>query len=353
MRRWDARARGIPDPLLRRAALAKLSSERLNPEAAALFAMLAPPETRGRVVSLIVAYQVLYDYLDGVNEQPGFDELADGMQLHRALDDAVLLQRRPSEYYLRHPDADDGGYMRALVDWCRAVVADVPSIAGASAVIEQATERCGQAQSQNHAAAPGRGKALVDWCGRQSPRCGGYLWWETAAGGISCLNIHAALASAADPAAGAGELARVEAAYFPSICALSALLDSLADYHLDADSGNHSFVGHYTDSQQAAGRLTAIAQEARDRVAELRHSSRHAVILAGIVAYYLSSSSVSHGFPEPIARRLLAEMGPLGAAMCSVLKLRRRMHERALRSDQRQLWPGRTGGPRELLSPAD
>ena len=353
MRRWDARAREIPDPLLRREALGKLSGERLNPEAAALFAMLAPSEQRARVVSLIVAYQVLYDYLDGVNEQPGFDELADGMQLHQALDDAVLLQRSPADYYLRHPGIDDGGYMRALVDWCRRVVADVPSIARAGAVIEQATERCGQAQSHNHATASGRDEALLSWCSRQSPRCGGYLWWETTAGGISCLNIHAALACAADPDAGAEEPSRVEAAYFPSICALSALLDSLADYHLDADSGNHSFVAHYADSQQATERLTAIAREARDRVAELRHGSRHAVILAGIVAYYLSSSSVRHGFPEPVARELLKEMGPLGASMCSVLKLRRRVHERALRGEERQLRPARLGGAHELLRSAE
>jgi len=353
LRRWDALAREIPDPLLRREALGKLSGERLNPEAAALFAVLAPPAERARLVSLIVAYQVLYDYLDGVNEQPGFDRLIDGLQLHEALNDALLLDRSPRDYYLRHPGVDDGGYTSALVAWCRTAVAGVPSIVRASRVIEQATVRCGEAQSHNHAGGASDDGALRGWCAQQYSRCGGYRWWEVAAGGISCLNIHATLACAADPRANAQDLADVEAAYFPSICALSALLDSLADYHLDARSGNHSFVARYTGPEQASERMTAIAREARERVSELRHSPRHEVILAGIVAYYLSSPSVREGFPAPTARELLEEMGPLGASMCGVLKLRRRTHERALQAARPRPRKAASGGARGAISPAE
>ncbi len=100
--------------------------------------------------------------------------------------------------------------------------------------------------------------------------------------------------------------------------------------------------------------MTAIAGEARGRIAELRHSARHEVILAGIVAYYLSSASVREGFPAPAARQLLGYMGPLGTAMCSVLKLRRRVHERSLDAAE----PPRQGGiapvtTRKALSPVE
>ncbi len=63
IRHWKHRAELIPDPTLRAAALDKLTREHLNPEAAAFFAILAPARRRARLVRLIVAFQIAYDYL--------------------------------------------------------------------------------------------------------------------------------------------------------------------------------------------------------------------------------------------------------------------------------------------------
>jgi tetraprenyl-beta-curcumene synthase len=333
---WDRMAREIPDDLLREQALAKLSGERLNSEAAALFAALAPRSERRRMVSLIVAYQVLYDYLDGVNECAGFDSLIDGLRLHTALADALLPERRCDDYYLNHPGIDDGGYMLTLCRHCRRLAGMIPAIGLATEVLECATDRCGQAQSHNHAGNAGNAgntgdpAGLIDWSREQGPRCPGYEWWEIAAGGISCLNIHAVVACAADPGLDPCDVQMVEAAYFPSICSLSALLDSLADFHNDAESGNHSFVAHYCDGDHAAARMSAIFGEAQDRTSALPNSSRHKVVLAGIVAYYISSPSVWKGFPEAAAERLLECIGPLGASMYAVMRMRRRAYSREL-----------------------
>lgn len=331
---WDDLAGRIPDPLLREQALAKLSGERLNPEAAALFAVLAPRAQRRRVVSLIVAYQVLYDYLDGVNELPRFGELADGLQLHTSLTEALLPDRPLSDPYLRHPDSDDGGYVRELCLACRRLAAELP-LAGAQGTIARATSRCGQAQSYNHAAESTGRARLAAWSRAQDRTDRGYLWWELAAGGISCLNIHALIASAADARGGGDYAEMVDGAYFPAVCAISALLDSLADYHLDVRTGNHSFVGHYRDAEQAAERLAAITAEARRLGCSLRGRRRHAVILAGIVAYYISAPSVWHGFTAPAAERLRRSVGPLGACMYAAMRLRRRRHNRRLRASGR------------------
>jgi tetraprenyl-beta-curcumene synthase len=327
---WDRLARGIPDELLREQALAKLSGERLNPEAAALFAALAPRSERRRMVSLIVAYQVLYDYLDGVNECAGFDSLRDGLRLHTALVDALLPDRSCHDYYLNHPGLDDGGYMRTLCRHCRRLAGTIPSIGLAGNVLEEATERCGEAQSHNHAEGAGDRAGLLGWSREQERRCLGYEWWEIAAGGISCLNIHAVVACASDRRLDRCDVEMVEAAYFPSICSLSALLDSLADFHVDAESGNHSFAAHYSDGDHAAERMAAILGEAQARTAALPNSSRHAVVLAGIVAYYISSPSVWEGFPAAAAERLMESVGPLGSSMCAVMRLRRRAHTRTL-----------------------
>jgi tetraprenyl-beta-curcumene synthase len=352
--RWDRLAQAIPDPLLRAQALAKLDGERLNPEAAALFAVLAPLRRRRRVVRLIVAYQVLYDYLDGVNEQPGYDGLAEGLQLHEALTEALLPGCPERNYYPGHVGAEDGGYVCELSAVCQEAVAALHSSHRFTATIRRATERCGQAQSYNHASR-GRRTALAEWS-RTQTRDQRYEWWELAAGAISCLNIHALLACAADPSATVSELAHVERAYFPSICSISALLDSLSDYHTDLATGNHSFVAHYADGPSAALRLEAIAAEARSLTAALSRPARHHVILAGIVAYYLSCPSVDEGFPAEAAKDLASSLGGLGPAMLTVLRLRRRARAREQRTsrlrrgqlDSRRARPGWT---REAATP--
>jgi tetraprenyl-beta-curcumene synthase len=325
--RWERLAHLIPDPVLRQHACEKLAGERLNPEAAALFAVLAPRRQRRRVVRLIVAYQVLYDYLDAVNEEPGCTFYANGLQLHRSLTEAVLLDTPVSDYYLHHPRRDDGGYMLALTRGCRRVVATLPSLASSAAVIYLATQRCAEGQSHNHAVLDRGAEPLVAWSLAQTPQRGDYLWWELAAGGISCLSIHALIASAADPRAGVAEACRVDTAYFPPICALSALLDSLADYHGDAGTTNHSFVAHYRDSAHAAERLVRITADATARISELRCAGRHGVILAGITAYYLSSASVSEGFPATAASHLMRQVGPVGTVMRAVMRARRRLYD--------------------------
>lgn len=323
---WDRRARAIVDPRLRAQALSKLRRERLNPEAAGLFAGLAPRGKRRAVLRLIVAFQVLYDYLDGVNEQPDYDGLEAGLRLHRALVDALTPDAAVGDHYSGMP-AHDSGYVGALIGACRQALEAMPATA-ALIPIARAADRCGRAQSHNHA--PGaQPLPIVAWAGTQTARHPGYFWWELAAGGISCLNIHAALATAADPRATAEEIRRVDAAYFPSICALSALLDSLADYHEDVVIGNHSFIAHYRDEEQVALRLQAITADACERIASLRAQRRHRIILAGIVAYYISAPAVWEGFPAPAAAALMRDSGQVGKAMCAVLRARRRVHRRA------------------------
>lgn len=323
---WEHRARRIPDPVLQHQALGKLTGERLNPEAAALFAVLAPRAQRRRVVSLIVAYQVLYDYLDAVNEDAEGAELRNGLQLHRALIEAVAPDLPMSDYYLHHHRRRDGDYVRALTEACRRIVPTLPSVTQSAGALAHATERCGRAQSHNHAIPAWGESQLIAWSVAQAADRSDYLWWELAAGGISCLGIHALLASAADPQGAAKDAAQLDAAYFPPICAISALLDSLTDYHADAGTSNHSFIAHYRDSAHAAERLVAITADAARRIKGLRHGRRHAVILAGITSYYLSSPSARAGFAAPVAEALIRSGGSLATPMRAAMRARRFLH---------------------------
>ncbi len=322
IRRCKQLAQQIPDPTLRAAAIDKLTRERLNPEAAAFFAVLAPRRHRARLVRLMVDYQVAYDYLDAINEQPTSAPLRNGLSLHRALSDAVSSRRGVVDYYGHHPQSNDGGYLTGLVRACQTVIGVLPSAAAIEPVLINAAERCGQAQSRNHAMLVEGDTPLVSWAAAQSENSG-YLWWELAAGGISCLSLHALFAAAACTTT-LHEAERIDTAYSPPICAISALLDSLVDYPSDADGTNHSFVGHYDTCGQAAERFAEITAEARALASTLSNRCRHMVILAGIASFYLSAPGARTDFARPVALRTLDCLGPTSAPILAVMRLRRR-----------------------------
>lgn len=324
---WKHRAREIPDPTLRAHALHKLTRERLNPEAAAFFAVLAPRRRRGALVRLMVGFQIAYDYLDAINEQPETAALRNGLQLHRALTDAVssrdAVSPRPSsvDYYLHHPRHDDGGYLLKLVRACQAALQPLPSSSAIEPVLIRVAERCGEAQSRNHAVLVEGEEQLIEWTA--TLKAGGeYLWWELAAAGISCLALHSLFAAAAC-ATTPEEAERIDAAYFPPVCAISALLDSLVDQPHDAGSTNHSFVEHY-EASAAAERFGAIAGDARALSSRLKNHRRHAVILAGIASFYLSAPEAHTELARPVATRTLGRLGPSSVPILAVMRLRRR-----------------------------
>lgn len=324
---WERQARLIPDPLLRRLALQKLTGERLNPEAASFFAVLAPRAQRPSLVKLIVAYQVLYDYLDAVNEQPGDTALRNGLQLHQALIDGVSHRPACHDYYRHNSRRDDGGYIATLVKASQYLAQRLPSARHIAPVITRAAERCAQGQSHNHATVSEGNQTFVDWSRGQGRASSSYEWWELAAAGISCLGIHALFAHSARCLASRAGAERLDAAYFPSICAISALLDSLADYHADCKTANHSFVAHYHHADAAAKRFVQIVADAKHRITRLPGHRRHATILDGIVAYYLSSSTVAAGFPSATVRALTHQGGVRLEVMRSVMRIRRYWHE--------------------------
>ncbi|HEX5308012.1 MAG TPA: DUF2600 family protein [Solirubrobacteraceae bacterium] len=327
LRVWERHARTIPDRTLREQALHKLTVERLNPEAAALFAILAPRRARAHLIRLIVAYQLLYDYLDAVNELSGCTDLENGLQLHRSLLDAVRPAPSTCDYYQFNRIHNDGGYVHRLIDTCRTQVSALKSSAPLDPVLSRAVIRVGDAQSYNHAIASEGESGIIAWC-RDQISGDAYLWWEIAAGGISCLGVHALFALAAHRDATIHDALPIDAAYFPSICALSALLDSLSDHTTDAGTANHSFTAHYRDSTHAAERFLTIAEEAAELTSELRDHRRHAVILAGILVFYLSSSAVRDGFAAPVAERMIENLSPIVRSTRLLMRVRRRLHDR-------------------------
>lgn len=316
---WRRAAEAIPDPALRGTAQAALREKASNLEAVAVFATLAPAARRPSAVRAIVALQAAIDYLDSLGEEPGEDGLGDGLRLHGSL--AAAFSAAPvTDWYAEHPRGEDGGYLGGLLEACRSAFASLPSAGPLGSLAEAAARRCGEGQSYTHAAVQSP-RLLRAWAEERG--AAGFSWWESAAGASSSVAAHALIALAAHPDANRAEAGLVDAAYFPPVGALTVLLDDLVDREADQAHGEHSYLGYYAGSEEAADRLAALAAAARERVRKLNQSGRHAAILTGVLSHYLAQPGSMTGYAAPIRARLLETGGPAVRLLTSILRLRR------------------------------
>ena len=317
IRRWQRHAVAIPDPHLRAAALANLSAERGNLEGAAAFAVLAGRPHRRPLVASLVAFQVIYDYVDTLVEHRRHADPAISRRLHQALRDAVTITTPPTGGY----DAgDDGGYLEALVDVCRVSIAQLPGSAIVAPLAEVATARMVDYQVRNHDPDDPDRTRLAAWSAAATPAGCDLAWWEHAAAAASSLAVFALLALAAEDEQTTAAAVAITDAYLP-IGALHVLLDSLVDRDVDGATGDHSLIAHYDSTAETIARLTAIAHQAALAARTLPASETHGAICAAMAAYYLSK------IQQPdIAVLAIAE--PLGAGVrpaVLVLRSRRRI----------------------------
>jgi tetraprenyl-beta-curcumene synthase len=277
LRRWRRLAEAIPDPERRRRALGALEEKRSNVEAVAVFATLAPLRRRRAVLRAIVPLQLAIDYRD-VLEEAGE---AGGPP------DSLLT-------------ALDTGWVR-----------EVERLAGCGAIaphLRAAVERCAEGQRRTHAAAEGDRDGLQRWA-EGLPAPDGYRWWELAAGASSSVAAHALIALAPDPEASAETAARIDAAYFPPIGALTVILDDFVDRDTDREAGEHSYLAYYEGTEEVTERLAVLSRRAGEQLERLPRASRHQAILSGVAAFYSS--------PVPI--------GPGAGALAAFVRLRRRL----------------------------
>jgi tetraprenyl-beta-curcumene synthase len=298
LKRWRRLAEASPDPERRARALTSLDEKRSNVEAVAVFATLAPLRQRRAVVRAIVPLQLAIDYRDKLEEM-GADEDAQGDDYRTAL---------------------EAGWVR-----------QIESLAGCSTVaplLRAAADRCAEGQRRTHAAAAGESSELRRWA-ESLGDSDTYRWWELAAGACSSVGAHALIAVAADSDTSAATAAAIDAAYNPSIGALTVFLDDLVDLEADRAAGEHSYLPYYEDSAEAAERLAWIANQASARIDPLPHANRHRAILAGVGAFYLSAPEARTRYALPIGRRLLRALGPGTRALTAFMRLERKRPERA------------------------
>ncbi len=317
--RWRALADVIPDGALRADALEALACKRPMVDGAAMFWTL-PRSRSPELLRLLVAYQTLADYLDCTSERAANHGIRNGLQLHRALIEAIDPALALSDYYRYHPWHEDGGYVRALVECCRQTAARLPSF-GQTQPLAARAARLTTVLALNHEPDPALREAeLKAWAALHCPEGSSLAWFELAASASAWLTVLALLALAADTGRKQSEAEQTYDAYLPWASLAGTMLDSYADASEDREAGAHSYVAHYADATEAVERVGELLTTALAKVADLPNGERHHVLISCMIAMYLSKDSTRTAENIPATRQLARAAGPLPSALIPVLR---------------------------------
>jgi tetraprenyl-beta-curcumene synthase len=191
-----------------------------------------------------------------------------------------------------------------------------------TAVLAEAA-RCA-IQSLNHNPDPReRDSALRQWAARELPGLADREeigWFELTAAASASLVPHALLALAAEGECDAQAIAQAHAAYLPWASLATAMLDSYADRLEDAADGEHSYIAHYGEEEEAVRRVGEIVDRAVRAVGRLRGGDRHTIIVACVVAMYLSKDGAREQDTRAATRELARSGGSLARLLLPILR---------------------------------
>lgn len=318
VRAWRARALKIPPGPLRENALSALATKRAHADGAALFSSIAHRRDR-RLLRLLVTYELIWDFLDTVNECGASAGQRNGAQLHLALIDALDPTRPLSEHYLHHPWKDDGGYLAALTEACRNLVTNLPHFHTVRPLLLEEATRA-QVLAINHELSPDRRDTdLRVWASRQTPVTAA-RWFETSGAASASLAVHALLAAANNATCSKQGLLSVRDAYFPWISAATTMLDSFVDQAEDQASGDHSYIRHYPSAHVARTGVELLITRSLSEARQLADGDRHVLIVSSMAAMYLSKDSAHTPQLREDTEALAAAGGSLTSLLLPVLR---------------------------------
>jgi tetraprenyl-beta-curcumene synthase len=273
------------------------------------------------LLRLLVTYEIMWDFLDSVNEKGAEAGQVNGRQLHLALIDAVQPEAACCDYYRYHPWQDDGGYLASLVSTCRATCAALPSFQTVQPLLIREARRA-QVLAINHELEPERRDAdLSRWARYEVPNESGVSWFELSGAASASLTVHVLFALAAQADVTYTQAQSACRAYFPWISAATTMLDSYVDRLEDIRNGDHSYVDHYATAELATVRTGELLHRSLREAAALPNSERHILIVAAMASMYLSKDSARGQPMRRGVRRVLAAGGSLPRLLLPVLRL--------------------------------
>lgn len=306
LRQWEERALRIPDPELRKQALASIATKAFHCEGGALYGLLAGVHYK-EAIAFIVAYQTISDYLDNLCDRSTSQDPEDFRALHESMLQALSPDMPPSAYYRFRREQDDGGYLSALTQTCRKVLNGIPNYHLGAAALRELAEFYVDLQVHKHVRKEERLPRLQAWFEGHANELPPMAWYEFAACTGSTLGIFCIVSQLFNPSASAALITKIKNAYFPWVQGLHILLDYLIDQEEDRRGQDLNFCSYYENKEQMAERIGYFYHRAQASVMRLPDTKFHRLITRGLLSIYLADHKVTRQKDvRDIAKKLLS-----------------------------------------------
>jgi tetraprenyl-beta-curcumene synthase len=288
---WRGRANQIPNPELRKQALASIGSKAFHCEGGAILALMANEHYK-KAVKFIVAYQTISDYLDNLCDRSTSLDPNDFRTLHQSMKDALSKNALSGNYYRLREDQDDGNYLNDLVETCRSFFQELAHYDVIKDYLEELCQYYCDLQVHKHVISDERVPRLKEWFQGFQDSLPKMEWYEFSACSGSTLGIFCLISYAMREDFQEKDATHIRNGYFPYIQGLHILLDYFIDQEEDRIGGDLNFCFYYENQEKLFKRLKHFVIEADRYTEELPHKKFHQLINRGLLGVYLSDEKV-------------------------------------------------------------
>jgi tetraprenyl-beta-curcumene synthase len=308
---WKRRAGEIPDPELRKQALASIEHKTFHCEGGAILSLTAKGKYK-QAIRFIVAYQTISDYLDNLCDRSTSLDPADFAALHESMADSLSLDSQLKNYYREREEQNDGGYLLELVTVCREVLAEIDHF---GEIRDHLAELCSyycSLQIHKHVEVKERVPRLKTWFDGHRHQIPEMEWYEFSACTGSTLGIFCLVSYALRDDFTSEYADSIRNGYFPYIQGLHILLDYFIDQEEDKAGGDLNFCFYYENEEALFARLRHFVENADYHTSKLPHQRFHKLINRGLLGVYLSDEKVRHQEKiKKLAREMIKTGGPV------------------------------------------
>jgi len=288
---WKSRAEQIPNPELRKQALASIDTKTFHCEGGSILSLMANEDYK-KAIKFIVAYQTISDYLDNLCDRSTSLDPVDFACLHESMKDALKPECEFKNYYRYREDQNDGNYLAELSETCRSVIRELPHYDLIKDYLIELCEYYCDLQINKHVIKEERVPRLVNWFNRFKINLPEMEWYEFSACSGSTLGIFCLISYAMREDFSKEDADNIRKGYFPYIQGLHILLDYFIDQEEDLIGGDLNFCFYYDNQKQLFQRLKHFVSEADRYTEKLPHKNFHKLINRGLLGVYLSDEKV-------------------------------------------------------------